>query len=448
MHEEHRRSAPVPERAGRAHRRLPRSRIRHFRTVGGRRQGSLGSGDCVSVSSAALAGLPSAGRSPGPWAREHVSDDHGCNRMGQAMPAVTSLFGREPETRVLGDLLDHVPGRGGSLVLSGEPGIGKSALLREASTRAQQSGMLVLTATGVQSEAQLPFAGLHQLLRPVLGQLDGLAAPQRNAILAAFGLADGLAPDLFLTALASAGSAGRERGASPGRWSSRRMRTGSTGPPARCWRSWRGGWSSSRSCWSRRSATASRARFTDAGLPALHLEALPAAAAAALLDSRAPGLPLRCATGCSTRRRATRSRWWNCRLPSAISAAERGCPGGCRSRRAWSAPSRHRVARPSRPDPHRAAGGRPRRRAAGSARCSRRRPLLDGRRTDGRCAGPGRRRAAGRARRSGVPVPSPADAHGDPSGGERRRSGTLRTPRWRMSWPASPSAAYGTGRRR
>src|SRR5271154_539303 len=114
--------------------------------------------------------------------------------MGPARPAVTMLFGRESETQVMAELIDHLPGHGGSLVLSGETGVGKSALLREASARAHDHGMLVLTATGVLSEAQLPYAGLHQLLRPVLGQLDGLAAPQRDAILAAFGLTDAVTP--------------------------------------------------------------------------------------------------------------------------------------------------------------------------------------------------------------------------------------------------------------
>src|SRR5450755_2116154 len=117
------------------------------------------------------------------------------------MPSVTSLFGREPETQVLARLLDRLPGQGGSLVVSGEPGVGKSALLLQASTRAAERGMLILTATGVQCEAQLPFAGLHQLLQPVLSQLDGLAGPQRGAMQAAFGLTEAAAPDLFLTAL-------------------------------------------------------------------------------------------------------------------------------------------------------------------------------------------------------------------------------------------------------
>ena len=60
----------------------------------------------------------------------------------------------------------------------------------------------MLKATGVQSEALLAFAGLHQLLQPVLGNIDELAGPQRDALLAAFGMTELSAPDPFLTALA------------------------------------------------------------------------------------------------------------------------------------------------------------------------------------------------------------------------------------------------------
>ena len=92
---------------------------------------------------------------------------------------------------MLDRLLDDVHARGGSLEVTGGPGVGKSALLGEAAARAADRGMLVLRVTGVQSEARLAFAGLHHLLRPALGHLDQLAAPQRHAIQAAFGLSDG-----------------------------------------------------------------------------------------------------------------------------------------------------------------------------------------------------------------------------------------------------------------
>src|ERR1700761_4659060 len=104
--------------------------------------------------------------------------------------ADTTLFGREPELRVLGDLIDHVRDWGSALAVVGEPGVGKSALLRRAGRYAREAGMLVLTVSGVQSESLLPFAGLHQLLAPVLGQLDQLADPQGDALRTALGLAD------------------------------------------------------------------------------------------------------------------------------------------------------------------------------------------------------------------------------------------------------------------
>ncbi len=92
---------------------------------------------------------------------------------------------------------------GDALVLLGEPGIGKSFLLSAAQARAQASGFQILTATGVQSEAELPFAGLHQLTRGVQRDVDSLPSPQREAMLAAFGRTTSAAPDLFLIALAT-----------------------------------------------------------------------------------------------------------------------------------------------------------------------------------------------------------------------------------------------------
>src|SRR5262249_54729253 len=105
-----------------------------------------------------------------------------------------ALFGRARETAALDQLLDGVRAGGAALVVRGEAGIGKSALLSEARRRARERGMRILDAGGVESEANLPFAGLHQLLRPVLASADQLPAPQRHAVLAAFGIADGAAP--------------------------------------------------------------------------------------------------------------------------------------------------------------------------------------------------------------------------------------------------------------
>jgi predicted ATPase len=86
------------------------------------------------------------------------------------------------------------------LVLRGQAGAGKSALLQDAV--AQASDMQVLEARGIESEAELAFAGLHQLLRPALGQLEGLPPPQATALRAAFGLEQGRGDDRFLVSVA------------------------------------------------------------------------------------------------------------------------------------------------------------------------------------------------------------------------------------------------------
>jgi hypothetical protein len=86
------------------------------------------------------------------------------------------------------------------LVLRGEPGVGKSALLQHLFDAA--SGFTVLHASGVESEMELPFAALHQLCASMLDRLDGLPAPQRDAAFAAFGLSAGTTSDRFLIGLA------------------------------------------------------------------------------------------------------------------------------------------------------------------------------------------------------------------------------------------------------
>jgi DNA-binding CsgD family transcriptional regulator len=112
------------------------------------------------------------------------------------------LLGRSVEQQLLESLLDDVLMRGRALVVRGEPGIGKSRLLEETARGAQERGMTVLTTTGVQSEAHLPFAGLHQLLRPVRDRARDLRDVQRAALEAAFGLVDEAAPEPFRIAMA------------------------------------------------------------------------------------------------------------------------------------------------------------------------------------------------------------------------------------------------------
>jgi AAA ATPase domain len=86
--------------------------------------------------------------------------------LGTAHDQATPLVGRLEEQSLLTSLLDDGATRGQALVFHGEPGIGKSRLLSEAERMARGRGMAVLTATGVQSEARLPFAGLHHCCDP------------------------------------------------------------------------------------------------------------------------------------------------------------------------------------------------------------------------------------------------------------------------------------------
>ena len=111
------------------------------------------------------------------------------------------LAGRGSECARLDGLLDGARlGRSAVLVVRGEAGIGKSALLEYAAERAD--GRRVLRATGVQWEMELPFAGLHQLCAALLDGLERLPAPQRDALSTAFGLSAGEQPDRFLVGLA------------------------------------------------------------------------------------------------------------------------------------------------------------------------------------------------------------------------------------------------------
>ena len=123
--------------------------------------------------------------------------------LGSALDEAAPLLGRAEEQSLLTSLLDEVPERGQALVLRGEPGIGKSRLLSVAARTARDRGMTVLTAAGVQSEAHLPFAGLHQLLRPVRDRAVELPPIQRDALDAAFGLTQEVAPEHYRIAMAA-----------------------------------------------------------------------------------------------------------------------------------------------------------------------------------------------------------------------------------------------------
>ena len=112
------------------------------------------------------------------------------------------LRGRRAELGVLDGLIEAVrAGESRVLVVRGEPGVGKTALLDHLAGRAH--GCRVVRAAGVQSEMELAFAGLHQLCAPMLDHLEAIPVPQRDALRTAFGLSAGPVPDRFLVALAA-----------------------------------------------------------------------------------------------------------------------------------------------------------------------------------------------------------------------------------------------------
>jgi DNA-binding CsgD family transcriptional regulator len=121
-----------------------------------------------------------------------------------AATLASGFLDRTSEREVLDRLLANV--RGGQsavLVMRGEAGIGKTALLRYAARQA--SGFRVAQVAGVEAEMELPFSGIHQLCAPVLDQLDALPQPQRDALGVALGLVSGDVPDRFVVGLAVLG---------------------------------------------------------------------------------------------------------------------------------------------------------------------------------------------------------------------------------------------------
>jgi DNA-binding CsgD family transcriptional regulator len=210
--------------------------------------------------------------------------------LGSARDEAAPLLGRTQEQSLLTSLLDGVGDRGQALVLRGEPGIGKSRLLSVAAQTARDRGMTVLTATGVQSEAHLPFAGLHQMLRPVRERAAGLPPVQRDALDAAFGLTPEVAPEHYRIAMASLDLVSDVAGDAPvalvvedAHWLdpptadvlafvARRIES----DPVLLLAATRDGY---------------RSALADAGLPEHRLAGLDDTTAAALLDAVAPDLP-------------------------------------------------------------------------------------------------------------------------------------------------------------
>ena len=113
------------------------------------------------------------------------------------------LVGRDAELKLLAGLIGEASGRGSAIVLLGDPGIGKTSLLHAAAGQAREAGYTVLETAGAETEALLPYAGLHRLLRPVLSSAGALPTALRRALLTAFGEDDGASPEPFFVALAA-----------------------------------------------------------------------------------------------------------------------------------------------------------------------------------------------------------------------------------------------------
>jgi DNA-binding CsgD family transcriptional regulator len=110
------------------------------------------------------------------------------------------LHGRDAERELITTLIDEAwASRGGALVIRGEPGVGKSALLADALERTE--GMQVLRTQGIECESPLAFAALHRLLRPIAHHVPALPGPQQRAVRAAFGEEEGVSADRFLVFL-------------------------------------------------------------------------------------------------------------------------------------------------------------------------------------------------------------------------------------------------------
>ena len=138
------------------------------------------------------------------------NNNHRPERVAPALQASLPsgpLRGRDRECAILDGLLSQVrEGRSGVLLLRGEPGIGKTALLHYLVEAG--SGLTLLRSSGVESDMDLPFAGLRELCSPILQGLDSVPESQQRALTVALGLSTGDSPDKFLVALAALGLLG------------------------------------------------------------------------------------------------------------------------------------------------------------------------------------------------------------------------------------------------
>jgi DNA-binding CsgD family transcriptional regulator len=127
----------------------------------------------------------------------------------------TALIGRERELEILARFFEQAAAEGGAFLLVGEPGAGKTALLDATAEAAQDAGTAVLRAAGVEFEADLTYAGLHQVLLPLLGQFERLSAVHRDALNVALGYGEGPTPDRLLVSTATLTVLHQEAAATP-----------------------------------------------------------------------------------------------------------------------------------------------------------------------------------------------------------------------------------------
>ncbi|OXR40681.1 putative HTH-type transcriptional regulator [Nocardia cerradoensis] len=109
-----------------------------------------------------------------------------------------SLVGRESELKYLDEAIAGIEERGGVVVIAGEAGIGKTALLQAVTTMATLAGVRTVTVTATEAEQQLPYAGLHQIVFPLRSGLDALPPTHAAALNAALGFVDAAAPNEYL----------------------------------------------------------------------------------------------------------------------------------------------------------------------------------------------------------------------------------------------------------
>jgi hypothetical protein len=109
-----------------------------------------------------------------------------------------SLIGRDGDLEYITAFVDQAAASGGALLLSGEAGVGKTVLLDAAAAHAESAGSRVLRAAGAEFEGAVSFAGLNQLLRPLLGQARGLSTAYRRALAVALGVREGSSPDQLM----------------------------------------------------------------------------------------------------------------------------------------------------------------------------------------------------------------------------------------------------------